>query len=243
MERGSLMLNTTTFCRPDARALDKGRRPRRDDRRGPLGHSPSPYDAAAVAEWVGSPRPCREVRLRVGRDRVRPAEEAHGAGRRLRRRRGLEDDRHRPTARGRTTATTRSSWRACCRSATSWRYACPDDERGARPGARAGRRARGPEALQAAAVEVPDAARIRVQRGDPDRAQEGQLDRRALGVDKVDRVSREGRRRRPRVLRRCRQTGDGGQEEAGEAGRGRGVQAPMEEEGRLAALPEGRRLP
>ena len=75
----------------------------------------------------------------------------------------------------------------------------------------------------------------------PDRAQEGQLDRRALGVDKVDRVSREGRRRRPRVLHRRHQAGDGGQEEAGEAGRGRGVQAPMEEEGRLAALPEGRR--
>ena len=118
----------------------------------------------------------------------------------------------------------------------------PDDGcEAARDLVRAGRRPRGPEALQAAAVEVPPQARIRVRRDHPDRAQEGQLDRRALGVDKVDRVSREGRRRRPRALRRCRQAGDGGQEEAGETGRGRGLQAPMEEEGRLAALPEGRR--
>ena len=102
---------------------------------------------------------------------------------------------------------------------------------GPRPGARAGRRARGPEALQAAAVEVPAQARIRVQRDHPDRPQEGQLDRRALGVDKVDIVSREGRRRRARVLRRRRQAGDGGQGPPREAGRGRGVQAQVEAAG------------
>ncbi len=44
----------------------------------------------------------------------------------------------------------------------------------------------------------------------------------------------EGRRRRARVLHRRHQAGHGGQEEAGEAGRGRGVEAPLEEEGRLA---------
>ena len=39
MERGSLMLNATTFVGLDVHArIDKGRRPRCDDRRGPLGH-------------------------------------------------------------------------------------------------------------------------------------------------------------------------------------------------------------
>ena len=107
--------------------------------------------------------------------------------------------------------------------------------------ARAGRRARGPEALQAAAVEVPPQARMRVQRDHPDRPQEGQLDRRALGVDKVDIVSREGGQRRARVLRRCRQAGDGGQGPPREAGRGRGVQAQVEAQDRLRQVPEGHR--
>ena len=61
---------------------------------------------------------------------------------------------------------------------------------GARPGARARRRARGPEALQAAAVEVPVAARAPSSARRTPRAEEEELDRRALGLDKVDRVSR-----------------------------------------------------
>ncbi len=77
------------------------------------------------------------------------------------------------------------------------------------------------------------------ERDQPDRAQEGQLDRRPLGVDKVDIVSREGRRRRARVLRRRRQAGDRGQGPPGEAGRGRGVEAQVEEEGRLRRCLKG----
>lgn len=73
-----------------ARAIHKGRRPRRDDRRGPLGHFRLRRGSRRrVGEVAG---PCREMRLRVRRHRVRPAEEARSAGRRLRRRRGLEDD-------------------------------------------------------------------------------------------------------------------------------------------------------
>ena len=74
-----------------ARALDKGRRPRRDDRRGALGHLRL---RRRRSRGAGCRRvdPCRQMRLRVRRHRVRPAEEARSAGRRLRRRRGLEDD-------------------------------------------------------------------------------------------------------------------------------------------------------
>ena len=73
-----------------ARAIHKGRRPRRDDRRGQNGRLR--LRRRRGRRVGGIPRPCREVRLRVGRDRVRPAEEARGAGRRLRRRRGAQDD-------------------------------------------------------------------------------------------------------------------------------------------------------
>ena len=147
----------------------KGRRPRRDDRRGPLGHLRLRRGGRRRMGRILDP--AAKCVYESGVTRFDLQKKAHGAGRRLRRRRGLEDDRsHRPTARGRTTATTLEFWRACCQSATSWRYACPTT-RGA-GGARDLVRARWMTrartwALQAAAIEVPDAARIRVQQATP----------------------------------------------------------------------------
>ncbi len=73
-----------------ARAVHKGRRPRRDDRRGPLGHLRLRRRRGRGLGVVR--RPVRQMRLRVGRHRVRPAEEAVLDGNRLRRRRGVQDD-------------------------------------------------------------------------------------------------------------------------------------------------------
>ena len=100
-----------------------------DDRRGQT-RRPSATTPAAVAEWTRSVDPAARVRLRVGRDRVRPAEEALGAGRQLRHRRGVQDDKAigRPTGAGRTIATTPSSWRRMLSVGNVVEVWVPDDE-------------------------------------------------------------------------------------------------------------------
>lgn len=111
----------------------------------------------------------------------------------------------------------------------------PRPDQGAR-----GREGR-PLALEAAALQVPAQARARLRREDAHRPQEGQLDPGALVLDRVDKVRGGGRQRGARLLRRRGQAGGGGEGEARGARRGRGPQAQVEEEGRLPALPQGRR--
>lgn len=81
----------------------------------------------------------------------------------------------------------------------------------------------------------------RLRREDAHRPQEGELDPGALVLDRVDKVRGGGRQRGARLLRRRGQAGGGGEGEARGARRGRGPQAQVEEEGRLPALPQGRR--
>ena len=144
------------------------------------------YDGGKSRRVVGS-RPCREVRLRVRRHRVRPAEEAHGAGRRLRRRRGLVSSLGRRK-------------RKNDRNDAEFLVRALEDAR---------------ETGAATAVESSSSGMVTCSTRPPDRAQEGQLDRGPLGVDQVDIVSREGRRRRPLALRRRRRQAMEGTEEAG----------------------------
>ena len=75
----------------------------------------------------------------------------------------------------------------------------------------------------------------------PTGRRKGELDPGALVLDRVDKVRGGGRQRRARLLRRRGQAGGGGEGEARGARRGRGPQAQVEEEGRLPALPQGRR--
>lgn len=119
----------------------------------------------------------------------------------------------------------------------------PDDEcEAARDLTRALEDARDePLALEAAALQVPAQARARLRREDAHRPQEGELDPGALVLDRVDKVRGGGRRGGAGLLRRGGQAGGGGEVEARGARRGRGPQAQVEEEGRLPALPQGRR--
>ncbi len=235
------MLNTTTFVGLDVHARSI-KAVALDAMTGEVRSATFGYDAAAVAEWADPstlPRSASTSPASPGstcrRSSRRWASTASSA--RSRRRSS-----HRPTARGRTTATTREFLARMLSVGNVVEVWVPDDEcEAARDLVRALDDAR--EDLKRCKQRLskfllrhgPSSARR------TPRAEEEELDRRALGLDKVDRVSREGRRRRARVLHRRHQAGHGGQEEAGEAGRGRGVEAPLEEEGRLAALLEGRR--
>ena len=72
------MLNTTTFVGLDVHARSI-KAVALDAMTGEVRSPHSPPDAAAVAEWVES-RPCRKVRLRVRRHRVRPQKKLTALG-------------------------------------------------------------------------------------------------------------------------------------------------------------------
>ncbi len=74
-------------------ALDQGGRARRRDRRGQIRDLRLRCLRRGRVDPVHRPR--GQMRIRVGRDRVRPAEEALLPGRRLRHRRGVQDDKAR----------------------------------------------------------------------------------------------------------------------------------------------------
>ena len=79
------------FCRPGrARALDQGGRARCHDRRGQIRDLRLRRGRRGRMDPVHRPR--GQMRLRVRRHRLRPAEEARRPGRRLRHRRGVQDD-------------------------------------------------------------------------------------------------------------------------------------------------------
>ena len=100
------------------------------------------------------------------------------------------------------------------------------------------------KALQAAAVEVPPQAWARLQRDHPAGAQEGQLDRGPLGVDKVD-IVRRGGIRPTTTCSRTTSTPSGRRPRKGPARRGwsrpEASWCPDGNEGSTRQVPEGRR--
>ena len=174
MERGPLMLNTTTFVGLDVHARSMlRRRPRRDDRRGPP--VTFAYDAAvAVAEWVGSFDPKAEVRLRVGR----PGSTCRRSSRRWASTASSARSRRRPLHRPPQEVNDRNDAEFLARMLSVGNVVCV---RARRRGGGAARdlvarwTTRAIEALQQRLSKFLMRHGIRVQRGDPDRAQEGQL--------------------------------------------------------------------
>ena len=165
------------FCRPGRTcALDQGGRARRRDRRGQIRDLRLRCLRRGRVDPVHRPR--GQMRIRVGRDRVRPAEEALLPGRRLRRRRGVQDDQaqrrqaeeERPQRRG---VPGQDALGGQHRRGVGARRRVRGRPR---PGARPGRRPGGPEAPKAEALQVPAAPRARLRREDAVRPEEGQLD-------------------------------------------------------------------
>lgn len=139
--------------------------------------------------------PARQMRLRVGRDGLSPVPRAEVDGRRLRRRRRVQDAqasrRPRPQDRQARRAVPRRAARAG-RGHRGARARCRVRGRAgfdAGPGRRA--RRRGPR--QAKAVEVPAQTRVRLRREELRRPEAQPLDQGFLGVGRADRP--RGRRR------------------------------------------------
>lgn len=124
MERGSLMLNTTTFVGLDVHARSI-KAVALDAMTGEVRSAAFAYDAAAVAEWVGSLDPAAKCVYESGVTGfdLQKRLAALGVDCVV----GAVSKMIKPSAdrKRKTTATTRSSWRACCRSATLSRYGCP----------------------------------------------------------------------------------------------------------------------
>ena len=183
------MLNTTTFVGLDVHARSI-KAVALDAMTGEVRSATFAYDAAAVAEWV-NPRPCRKVQVR--RHRVRPAEETHGAGRRLRHPGAVSKMVNpRPTGRREERPQRRRVSRrdAFLGNVSRSGFPLTDARRRATWCARWTTYKGRPEALQAKAVEVlaPGTAWSSANRSSGQRT----LDRRPLGMDQRHKLRGEG---------------------------------------------------
>ena len=124
MERGSPMLNTTTFVGLDVHARSI-KAVALDAMTGEVRSATFGYDAAEVAGWVSSVDPSAKCVYESGVTGFDLQKRLSSMGIDCVVGAVSKMIKPAPTGGGRTTATTRSSWRACCRSATSWRYGCP----------------------------------------------------------------------------------------------------------------------
>ena len=124
MERGSPMLNTTTFVGLDVHARSI-KAVALDAMTGEVRSATFGYDAAEIAGWVSSVDPSAKCVYESGVTGFDLQKRLSSMG--IDCVVGAVSKMIKPSAdrRRKNDRNDAESWRACCRSATSWRYGCP----------------------------------------------------------------------------------------------------------------------